>query len=121
MKNKGFSLVEILAVIVIMAVVFGIATANSLRIIDKAAKEEYKALAKILEISAKIYVLNIEPVELNEVGGNFCVTLENLNAEGYIDLPLKDPRNDTDFPTTTCVMVTKINDNKYDIEFEKES
>ena len=117
--KKGFTLIELLAVIVIMGIVFGLITANIINIIDKSANKEYESLSNIIEADARIYIEKIQPVELDVVGGTYCVTLQNLSDEGLVDLPVVDPRDDSTFGLTTCTYVETTSLNEYYFEFNR--
>ena len=53
MKNKGFTLVELLAVIAIMALIAGITVPNIISMVDKGKKEDYIKEARSVVAKAK--------------------------------------------------------------------
>jgi len=115
--KKAFTLVELLAVIVIMSLVFGLVAANVIRIMKSSANSEYESLSDVMEKAAKIYINSNAPTELDTVGGTYCVTLSKLATNGLISLPIVDPRDSSTFDTDTCVLVTALDLNKYSYEF----
>ena len=116
--KKAFTLVELLAVIVIMIMLFGIVTANLNSIINKASEKEYERVSTIVENAAEMYIDTESPSELETIGGTYCVTLSALDEKGLIDLPIVDPRNDTEFDEITCVLVTKLSNTEYNYELD---
>ena len=69
-NNKGFTLMEVLAVVVIIAILAGLAVPNILRMIDTSKKEKFITDAKQVIAKAKYYYKNTEDTEitLNELG-----------------------------------------------------
>ena len=119
--KKGFTLIELLAVVVIMGIVFGLVTTNIIRIISKSADKQYEILSTLMEKNAKLWVESNQPTELDTIGGTYCVTLQNLSDEGLVDLPLVDPRDDSEFTPTTCTFVQKMAASRYYYKFNDTS
>ena len=62
MNKKGFTLIELIAVVVIMAIIALIATPNIVNMMDRGKKEDYIAYAKeIICIKKKVFqrVINL--------------------------------------------------------------
>lgn len=111
--NKGFTLVELLAVLVIMAIVFSLTVVNIVKVLDESAIEQYNLSSIMVEDAAREYIISITPTELNIVGGTYCVTLQVLYDRGLIDLPLKNPMTNESFPNYTCVYVERMVSGNY--------
>jgi prepilin-type N-terminal cleavage/methylation domain-containing protein len=86
LKNKrGFTLVELLAVIVVLAILMLIATNNVLPMIEKAKKGAFATTANQLLDSAmnmQMY-LNLSSASAND--NSLCTTPDNLIANNYVD------------------------------------
>jgi len=119
MKNKkslklttlGFTLVELLAVIVVLGVILAIAIPNVLNIIEKARIDAIIKNEEMMVNAAKKYLVsntNILPVN---VGNTIEVTLDSLKTNRLID-SIKNPRNNQE--CNGYVLVTKIGTNEYD-------
>lgn len=84
LNNKGFSLVELLAVVSILAILTGIGMAAYNRYSEKAKNESYDILAKSAERAMEEYIMD-HPLADN-------VTLEELYEGQYLERPT-DPND----------------------------
>lgn len=88
MNKKGFTLVELIAVVVIMAIIAMIATPNIISMIDKGKKEDFVSNAEIF-MSKAVYMYKLDKYK-NDItlfeGGN-KIKLKNINDVGDIDDP----------------------------------
>jgi type IV pilus assembly protein PilA len=82
--QRGVTLVELLAVIVILGIISAIAVPNIGRIIDNTKADAHIANAQQVGNAAKLYITS----KKNSTGET--VTLKTLIDEGYIE-PLTDP------------------------------
>lgn len=83
MKNKGFTLVELLAVIVVLAVISIIVTPMVLGYIAKSEKSAYEASVQNVFDAAKIYITNLEESSDFPTGG-ILVTDSKLDLKNSI-------------------------------------
>lgn len=87
MKNKGFTLVELLGVIVLIAIVAGLAVISVNTIIGNGKKGVYQNHEKTLEGAAKNYFID-HIDNIPTVGGTTTLTMTDLN--NYLE-ELEDP------------------------------
>lgn len=83
-KTKGFSLVEILAAIVILGLLSTIAIASVNYILQKAEKEYYKSQKDEIILAAKSYTQDNRNSLPKRVGMRTEITLSTLQAKKYI-------------------------------------
>jgi len=119
MKNKkslklttlGFTLVELLAVIVILGVILTIAIPNILNIIEKARIDAIIRNEEMLVNATKKYLVSNTNILPTNVGDTVEVTLNSLKSNQLID-SIKNPRNNNE--CNGYVLVTKLGNNEYD-------
>ena len=86
MNNKGFSLVEMLGVIVILGILSGIAVIAVTGSLDNSKEQSYEVMEKSVYNAAQNYVLD----SIDKFSGNKTVRIEKLVEDGYLE-PLIDP------------------------------
>ena len=81
LNNKGFTLVELLAVIVILTVISSIAIPTISSSLDRSKTKQTKAKEDLLKSAAELYIID------NNKRGTIegCVTFTKLKNSGYID------------------------------------
>ena len=120
MKKKGFTLVELLAVLVVLAIISTIAFPIVSDVIDnseeKAAEQQDKA---ILDAVKKWVVDNsnllVQVDENDEMKNIDCyVTIERLKEEGYLEnVNIADPVDELDLNKIVYAIEYKSNQYKY--------
>lgn len=92
MNNKGFTLAELLAVIVILAVIMIVAAPNLSKQFSKKEETEQSVLEQKIENASKIYIAKYyanKVVECSNLGSPNCIikfTLTDLEKDGLINL-----------------------------------
>lgn len=90
MKKRGFTLVELLAVLVLIAAISLIIFPSIINYINS-SKGDISAVTKELIISSiKLYVSDNEKIFPKYEGNSYCTTLETLADKNYIDKPFVD-------------------------------
>lgn len=109
MKNKGFTLVELLGVIVVLAIVGGIATLAITNYIGNSKEKVYRNYVATLKTTVEDYLIDDFAKNGNllpNVGGSRTFTLNDLINAKVIE-ELKDPNGGTCNQTTTIVTVKR--------------
>jgi prepilin-type N-terminal cleavage/methylation domain-containing protein len=109
MKQKGFTLVELLAVIVILAVILVIAIPNIMKIISKSKIDAYNNQMELIKNAAAKYMVQYAD-EISD-STNVSVSLTKLKEKNLIDNNLKNPITNQLFNNIT-ITINKVN-NEY--------
>lgn len=82
LNNKGFTLVELLAVLVILIAIMSIAIPTISSSLDRSKNKQNKAKQKLLESAAELYVTDHK----NQISATKCyIEITDLKNENYID------------------------------------
>ena len=111
-NNKGFSLVELLAAIVIMGILSGIAVVGVTFLLNKAEKEYYKAQESEVIMAAKSYTQDNRSFLPKRVGQKNQVYLKTLQNKKYIGDVLDRNKKKCD-PERSYVQVYRYSKNNY--------
>ena len=114
-RRNGFTLVELLAVIVILAIVLIIAVPGVLSIINKTKSNALDRQKDMIKEASRLYVTSDSDVTwVGQDTKMTTVTLDTLKAKGYLDQKIIDPKTKKEI---TCVktVITKTG-SKYDYD-----
>jgi type IV pilus assembly protein PilA len=109
-KNRGFTLVELLAVIVILAVILVIAIPNVMKVIDKAKLDAYKRNESMLISAGRNYVASYAENIPISIGSTTKVNISDLQTKDLLK-DIKDPKSNTS--CSGYVLITKISNSEY--------
>jgi prepilin-type N-terminal cleavage/methylation domain-containing protein len=114
--NKGFTLVELLSVIIILGVIGLIAIPTINKAIKDAREELYKVQINNIELGAKSWAAE-NVLSLPEGDGEVVtLTLGQLKVSGHIQLDIRNPKTKKLFPNDMEITITKhINSYLYDV------
>ena len=109
MNKKGFTLVELLAVIAILAILLTIVVPSVFRIMDDYRSDSYDVMVDMLEGASRLYVsrnrVEVEYVlNQNDV---YEITVDDLIKTGLLTPPIKNPRTDNSVPLNHKIFVYK--------------
>ncbi len=111
-SNKGFTLVELLTVIVVLAIILAIAIPSVLNVISNTKVDAYKKSQEMMVKAVKNYTgLYIHLLPTN-IGDTVEIALENLQNNNYIDT-IKNPAENSQ-ECNGYVIITKISDSLFD-------
>lgn len=100
MNKKGFTLIEIIAVIALLGIMAVLILPQVGNDIDERKENQYQNILKVIESSAKVYYADNEDTTK--------VLLSTLVSEDYLSSNLTDPRTGDDI--TGCVYIYLDND-----------
>ncbi len=101
-KNKGFTLVELLAVIVVLAIILAIAIPSVLGLISKSKKDNYTTQVGLIKNAAKLYV-----AEKGLTSDNISLSVADLISGNLLDSNIKNPVTNEPFNTGMNISIIK--------------
>mgnify|MGYP005764655863 CR=1 FL=1 len=112
MNKRGFTLLELLATIIILGLLTTIVIAGILPLLNRGNNEYYNSQEDMIILAARDYFTDYRSRLPKEIGETSSVTLKELIDGKYID-PIKDRNdNDCDYENST-VVVQKITAKDY--------
>lgn len=117
MKNRGFTLAEVLGVIIILGLLVIVSFPPLLNQLKKSKDKLSSATLKILGTAAEQYVEE-HPSTYPKTNGNvYCFKLETLVNNGYLKSPILDASSgETINETTNYIKFTIVGTNDYNYE-----
>lgn len=110
MNNEGFTLVELLAVIVIIALLSSIAIISYTTFVNNIREKVYKTYEDTMKSSAEMYLID-NPNEIPSTGEKKCLYLNTLLSNNDIE-PINNPDDSND----NCSSDTETDDSYILIE-----
>ncbi len=106
--KRGFTLIEVLAVIIILSIILVISVPSAFNILQKVRNESYDHLIEVIENSAKLHVNKDRSSTINIIKeeGFYEVTLLELSEDGFIKNTVLDSRTNEEIPMSKKVIVT---------------
>ncbi len=86
MNKKAFTLVEMLAVIVILGIVMAISYIKILEMIEKQNENLSDAQLKLVYSAAKSYIYDNSDKYPGREGHNYCISIDTLEKENYLPI-----------------------------------
>lgn len=117
MNKKGFTLLELLAVIAVIALLGGVTISMFSASTDTSSEEDLANKFKEIQEAAIVYVdLNDSWLSSFTNGNEIYVRLGELQNTNYISSGIKNPLTGEDFPSDYLIKIYKVNptgDNSY--------
>ena len=118
-NNKGFTLVEMLAVLAIIAILSVAIFPNFLSMKESQSEKFSESMNILLKSAAKIYVSNNRSIVDEELKkGPYCITIAALKAYDYVSIPTYDPVTNNKINTNRCVYISKTDGSKTEYSYE---
>lgn len=107
MDKKGFTLIEVLAVIIILGVIMTIAVPNVLSMLDRNKKDTFIEHAKTMINQAEYTLRKDTSINYPEAGKAILITLNYLNTDDISE----SPYNTTYSPSKSFVLIANVTEN----------
>lgn len=107
MKKNAFTLVELLAVIIILALLAVILITSINNLLDRTKESGHELLLSNIEYAAKNYVNENDHVleSLTQADPSYIIYLSDLISEGHLKSPVIDPLTNTEVSGNSIVEV----------------
>lgn len=117
MKANGFTLVEILGVVVILSLIVILAFPSIIENIRKSETEISDATMLLVESAADLYMENNKTDYPSEEGNVYCIALSDLVKSGQLRKPFIDTttKEEINVDTNSVQVEIKTDDNIYEI------
>ena len=109
LNNKGFTLVELLAVLVILIAISSIAIPTISSSLDRSKNKQTKAKEELIKNAAELYVTD----HRNQIQDECYINAQTLIDRNYLDA--NSLNNENDEKISTCIHYIR-NQNKYILE-----
>lgn len=118
MNNKGFTLIELTAVIIVLAAIFLVSFPSFLNITRSDEEKRYDTMVEDLCLAGKSYIYaNMDDFEgLSTVGSKIQIPIEELITYGNVDSDLKNPKTES-YVKTDNLIYTVLSDYSLDCEY----
>lgn len=112
--KKGFTLIELVGTIVILSLALLIVVPVVTNNVKKGMQNADKDTKASIELAAKNWAID----NMGTVGTGYCVTVINLQNNGYLDKNLKMPSTKADINTAGVQITQKIINNEKTYTYE---
>ncbi len=104
-NNKGLTLVELIAVLVVLTIVGAIAVPNVIKKINEYYEQMYQDQIAIIEAAANTWAADHTDVLPTDVGDIYKITYQSLQEGGYLDSDFKSVMENQPFSPTSYVEI----------------
>lgn len=118
MKEKGFTFIELLAIITIMGIILLISVPNITKQLRQNSSNEYNQFTSDLFLATESYITNyIDTLGLNEIGQSEKIQVERLVKNGYVKSTTINPKTNEKINLESYILVTLNEDKTYHYTF----
>mgnify|MGYP003304901226 CR=1 FL=1 len=122
MRKKGFTLVELIGVILILGIILILATPVIKKINSNSRQELYDIQIVNIIDALKLWSVDNSRVLPQNEGETITITLGQLKMGGYIDEDLKNPQTNTCFGNDMLLTVSRYRENYiYDVKEDSDT
>ena len=119
--KKGFTLIEMIGVMVILSLLMLFAMPNVINYIKKGGDTEDKVVKTMIYEASKQYITDNQKMFKKDSKNTYCISLNTLATEGYIESPITLSSSDEDITSETSTKAVKVTyDKNYKYELTDE-
>ncbi|MBE6159677.1 MAG: prepilin-type N-terminal cleavage/methylation domain-containing protein [Lactobacillales bacterium] len=118
--KKGFTIIELLAVVIIMSLLILIILPNILNSVSNKREDVSDSAKKMIYDATDIYIKENSEIYPNTSESTYCIKLETLVNSGKLVEPIKDLKNDKEVPLSYYVKSSVNEYNQFDYELVEE-
>ena len=111
-NKKGFSLVELLAVVVILGILAAVGLGVTSNLIDRANKDKMDSQKNIVTMSAQTYMQNKKKLVPKIIGESINVKISDLRSSNYLTEDIKNTKGESCMEKS-YVRVYKLSKSEY--------
>lgn len=111
MKKKGFTLIELMGVIIILGVIILIATPAIRKLTSNSKEELYNIQISNIKDGLKNWAVDNSRILPQDEGDNITITLGQLKTGGYVDIELKNPKTNKCFGNDMTLEIKRYQKN----------
>mgnify|MGYP002624838167 CR=1 FL=1 len=116
MNNKGFTLVELIAILGLMTIIILVGAPNLINQIESQKNKNYDNFVSDLCLATESYINHSSDVDTSnfkEAGDTLNISVGSLMSNGYIKSNTKNPRTKQNLDSTDTITVTLTEDLTY--------
>lgn len=117
---KAFTLIELLAVIIILGILSYLIIPSTINYLNKTKEQAYQLLIDNIENITRLYIDDYRDTidNIDVPGQEICITLGDLISKEMLIEPVIDPRNDNPIPLNTEIYIYVYGNNRFHISVE---
>lgn len=115
MKNKGFTLIELICTILLLSIIVTLSTVAIVNVINNARERENESSMKLIETAAKDYFAKYENDYYIANGVNYCVDIKDLINENLLISKISYDGEEIKDKT----IKVEYNNNTYNVAFDE--
>ena len=120
MNRKGFTLIELIAIIGLMAIIILVSLPVFTNQVEWSRKNNYNNFISDLCLAAESYINHSDDMDnFKDVGDTITISVEELKDSGYIKSNIKNPKTEQLLTASDILTITINEDLTYKCELNK--
>ncbi len=117
MKKKGFTIIELIAVILLLGIIAAISASSVINYVNQSREEAFLKMVNNIEYLSKLYISSNKDIipNINDEGTETFITLQDLVNAGLIKEPIINPIDQSTIDLETEVLIYVLGGNRYHV------